>query len=200
MARQASHRGPPRSWRVLLPPNRFGDAGLLGQRAAPARRAIRLRRATAPDPEEVAGRGCHGSCRCVRCGSWSACNYIVITAGSLRKPPDRHSGPGLPAISGSRDDALTVGENPASAASVLRVEAEGKKVRILKRLLALTTALFLILAIATPGIALAAAGGHGGGGFPRGVGGPFGFVGRSGAPRVCGPLGVVLRPPSGVAG
>ena len=54
----------------------------------------------------------------------------------------------------------------------------------MKRFLSLTTALFLILAVATPGIALAAAGGHGGGGFHGGSGGHGaghpGFVGHPG--------------------
>jgi len=67
------------------------------------------------------------------------------------------------------------------------VDAERKKVRILKRLLSLTTALFLVLAVAAPGVALAAAGGHGGGGFHSDGGfhgghaaGHPGFVGHPG--------------------
>ena len=77
-------------------------------------------------------------------------------------------------------------ENSASTRTVLRVEVERKKVRILNRLLSLTTALFLILAAATPGIALAAAGGHGGGGFHGGSSAHSGFRGHVGHPGFVG--------------
>jgi hypothetical protein len=64
----------------------------------------------------------------------------------------------------------------------LKSGSRERKVRIVKRLLSLTTVMFLILAVATPGIALAAAGGHGGGGFHGGHSGfgGHGFVGHPG--------------------
>src|SRR5262245_54416821 len=76
-------------------------------------------------------------------------------------------------------------ENPASTSAVLRVEVQRRKVRILKRLLSLTTVLFLILAVAAPGIALAAAGSHGGG-FHGGPGAHSGFHGHVSHPGFVG--------------
>jgi len=45
----------------------------------PARRTARPPRVAAPDRAAPLGRETLASCRCEQCGSWLACNYIVIT-------------------------------------------------------------------------------------------------------------------------